>query len=207
MLDFLQTGGWLMVPILLCSLFAATIAMERWWALRRSRVLPQNLSAATLAKLRSAGLNKGEVDALATGSPLGQVLAAGIANADLGRERIAEAMREAVDHASHELQRYLTSLGIVASIAPLLGLLGTVMGMIEVFTALDVQGAGNAGALSGGIAEALITTAAGLSVAIPSLICHRYFLRRVDDLAHHMEREAGKLTDVLQGAFGNGQST
>ena len=112
------------------------------------------------------------------------------------------AMQEAVDQANHDLQRYLTSLGIIASIAPLLGLLGTVVGMIEVFTALMIEGAGNAKALAGGIGEALITTAAGLSVAIPALMFHRYFLRRVDDLAFEMEQEAARFADILDGDSG-----
>ena len=136
---------------------------------------------------------------LRNNSPLGQVLAAGIANAKRSRDIIKEAMEEAAGQVGHDLERYLTSLGIIASISPLIGLLGTVVGMIKVFTALMLEGAGNANVLAGGISQALITTAAGLSVAIPALIFHRFFLRRVEELVVTMEQEAGKLVDILQG--------
>ena len=110
-----------------------------------------------------------------------------------------EAMEEAAGQVSHSLERYLTSLGIIASVSPLLGLLGTVVGMIKVFTALMLEGAGNANVLAGGISQALITTAAGLSVAIPALIFHRFFMRRVDELVISMEQEASKLVDIMHG--------
>jgi biopolymer transport protein ExbB len=130
---------------------------------------------------------------------MGQILAAGVVNAKRGRDVMKEAMEEAASQVSHDLERYLTSLGIIASISPLLGLLGTVVGMIKVFTALMLEGAGNANVLAGGISQALITTAAGLSIAIPALIFHRFFLRRIDELVITMEQEAGKLVEILQG--------
>ena len=151
------------------------------------------------ARLREGALTPAGLAELDGGSPLGQVLAAGVDNANRGREHMKVAMQEAVDRANHDLERYLTSLGIIASVTPLLGLLGTVVGMIEVFSALMLAGAGNAQALAGGIAEALITTAAGLSVAIPALMFHRYFLRRVDDLALELEQEAARLAENVQG--------
>ncbi len=199
MIDIVQSGGWLMLPILLCSLVAVAIVLERAWTLRRSSVLPGALLGQGLLRLHSDGTDRLRTDELRRRGPLGQVLAAGIAHADRGRELMKEAMQEAVAQANHDLQRYLTSLGIIASVTPLLGLLGTVVGMIEVFTALMLQGAGNAKALAGGIAEALITTAAGLSVAIPALMCHRYFLRRVDDLVLDIEREAARLAETMHG--------
>lgn len=199
MWEFVQSGGWLMAPILLCSIVALAIGIERWWMLRRQRVLPMDLPGEVRARLQSGRPDDAWLDELKAGSPLGQVFAAGVANAEGGRDLMKQAMQEAVDLANHDLQRYLTSLGIVASITPLLGLLGTVVGMIEVFTALMLEGAGNARALAGGIGEALVTTAAGLSVAIPALMFHRYFLRRVDDLALDMEQQAANLADFLHG--------
>ena len=199
MLTTLQSGGWLMAPILACSIVAAGIAIERWWMLRRSRVLPGGLAGRMAERLRRGRLDAPSLDELTANSPLGRVLAAGAANAGRGREPMKEAMREAVDQAYHDLQRYLTSLGIIASVAPLLGLLGTVIGMIEVFGVLMLKGSGDAQALAGGIARALVTTAAGLSVAIPALMCHRYFLRRVDDLALDMEQQAARFVDIAHG--------
>lgn len=195
MLGVMQSGGWLMVPILLCSVAALAIGIERGWTLHSARVIPKGLldDAQRWARDGAGGARLGE---LAAGSPLGQVLAAGIANARRGRSLMKEAMTEAIAAVSHDLERYLTSLGIIASISPLLGLLGTVVGMIRVFSALMVDGAGHPESLAGGISEALITTAAGLAVAIPSLMLHRFFLRRVDDLVVDLERHAAHLVDA-----------
>ena len=196
MLGVMQSGGWLMVPILLCSVAALAIGIERGWTLHGARVMPKGLldDAQRWARDGAGGPRVGE---LAAGSPLGQVLAAGIANARRGRSLMKEAMTEAIAAVSHDLERYLTSLGIIASISPLLGLLGTVVGMIRVFSALMLDGAGHPESLAGGISEALITTAAGLTVAIPSLMLHRFFLRRVDDLVVELERHAAHLVDAM----------
>ena len=196
MLGVMQSGGWLMVPILLCSVAALAIGIERGWTLHGARVMPKGLldDAQRWARDGAGGPRVGE---LAVGSPLGQVLAAGIANARRGRSLMKEAMTEAIAAVSHDLERYLTSLGIIASISPLLGLLGTVVGMIRVFSALMLDGAGHPESLAGGISEALITTAAGLTVAIPSLMLHRFFLRRVDDLVVELERHAAHLVDAM----------
>jgi biopolymer transport protein ExbB len=188
-----------MVPILLCSILAAAISVERFWTLQRTRITPKNLLAQVWSSLKADDLDSQKLRDLRNNSPLGQVLAAGIANAKRSRDIMKEAMEEAAGQVSHDLERYLTSLGIIASISPLIGLLGTVVGMIKVFTALMLEGAGNANVLAGGISQALITTAAGLSVAIPALIFHRFFLRRVEELVVTMEQEAGKLVDILQG--------
>jgi len=200
-LEIVQSGGWLMVPILLCSVIAAAISVERIWTLQRARITPKNLLAQVWTALKNQDLDAAKVRELRSSSPLGQVLAAGIANARRNRDVMKEAMEEAAAQVTHDLERYLTSLGVIASIAPLLGLLGTVVGMIKVFTALMLEGAGNANVLAGGISQALITTAAGLSVAIPALMCHRFFLRRVDELVITMEQEAAKLVEILQGEF------
>ena len=199
MLEIVQSGGWLMVPILLCSILAAAISVERFWTLQRTGVAPKSLLAQVWSSLKADDMDTQKLRDLRNNSPLGQVLAAGIANAKRSRDIIKEAMEEAAGQVGHDLERYLTSLGIIASISPLIGLLGTVVGMIKVFTALMLEGAGNANVLAGGISQALITTAAGLSVAIPALIFHRFFLRRVEELVVTMEQEAGKLVDILQG--------
>lgn len=199
MLEIVQSGGWLMVPILLCSIVAAAICVERLWTLQRSRIVPKNLVAQIWSAVKTEDLDTQKLRELRTSSPLGQVLAAGVANAKRGRDVMKEAMEEAASQVSHDMERYLTSLGIIASISPLLGLLGTVVGMIKVFTALMLEGAGNANVLAGGISQALITTAAGLYVAIPALMFHRFFLRRIDELVVTMEQEAGKLVEIFQG--------
>ena len=199
MLEIVQSGGWLMVPILLCSVIAAAISGERLWSLQRKRVLPDNLLPQTWTRLKNNEMDAQKLRDLRNESSLGSVFAAGIANARRGRDIMKQAMEEAASQVSHELERYLTALGIIASIAPLLGLLGTVVGMIKVFTELMSEGAGNANLLAGGISQALITTAAGLSVAIPALMFHRFFLRRVDELVVSIEQEAGKLADIMHG--------
>ncbi len=198
MLEIVQSGGWLMVPILLCSIIAAAISVERLWTLQRSRITPKNLLAQVWAALKNNDMDAVRLRDLRASSPLGQVLAAGVANAKRGREVMKEAMEEVASQASHDMERYLTSLGVIASISPLLGLLGTVVGMIKVFTALMMEGAGNANVLAGGISQALITTAAGLSVAIPAIMFHRFFQRRVDELVMIMEQEAVKLVEMMQ---------
>ncbi len=199
MLEIVQSGGWLMVPILLCSIVAAAISVERLWTLQRARITPKNLLAQVWSALKNNEMDSQRLRDLRGSSPLGQVLAAGVANARRGREVMKEAMEEVAGQVSHDLERYLTSLGVIASISPLLGLLGTVVGMIKVFTALMLEGAGNANVLAGGISQALITTAAGLSVAIPAIMFHRFFLRRVDELMVIMEQEAVKLVEMIQG--------
>jgi len=196
MLGVMQSGGWLMVPILLCSVAALAIGIERGWTLHSARVLPKGLLADAQGWVRDGVGEAPRLGELAAGSPLGQVLAAGMANARRGRSLMKEAMTDAIAAVSHDLERYLTSLGIIASISPLLGLLGTVVGMIQVFSALMLDGAGRPETLAGGISEALITTAAGLTVAIPSLMLHRFFLRRVDDLVVELERQATHLVDA-----------
>lgn len=199
MLEIVQSGGWLMVPILLCSIIAAAISVERLWTLQRSRITPKNLLSQVWGAMKNKEMDQQKLRELRTSSPLGQVLAAGIGNRQRGREVMKEAMEEVASQVSHDLERYLTSLGVIASISPLLGLLGTVVGMINVFNALMLEGAGNANLLAGGISQALITTAAGLSVAIPALMFHRFFLRRVDELMVIMEQEAVKLVEMFFG--------
>jgi biopolymer transport protein ExbB len=136
---------------------------------------------------------------LRNSSPLGLLLATGLANSQHGREIMKDSIDEAANQIIHELERFISILGTIAAITPLIGLLGTVIGMIKVFTAIMIEGTGNAGVLAGGISEALITTAAGLSVAIPALICNRFFERRIDSLVVVMEDQAIKLVDAVHG--------
>ena len=194
MLEILQAGGWLMLPITLASVLAVGICIERAWSLRTAEVVPLGL-VERLADASHGTFDAGGLAALCGQSSLGRILAAGLSAKSRGRERMKEAMQEAAASVVHDLERYLTTLGTIASISPLLGLLGTVVGMIRVFNALLTRGAGNPAALAGGISEALVTTAAGLVVAIPALIFHRYLLRKVDELVVAMEGQAAALLD------------
>lgn len=200
MLEIVQSGGWLMAPIILCSIIAAGIIIERLWSLQDRKVIPQHLVAKTWHMLRENQLGDEEIKNLYDSSPLGRLLAIGLAYRDRTRDFIKEQVEDTGRHVAHELERYLNTLGTIAAISPLLGLLGTVVGMIKVFAAITTQGVGNPGVLAGGISEALITTAAGLAVAIPSLIAYRYLRGRVTDHVVRMEQEAIKLVEALHGA-------
>lgn len=199
MLELIKAGGWLMWPILLCSVIAMAIIAERFWSLRKARIAPDNLVGRVWQWQKEGRLDAERIHYLRVGSPLGMVLAAGLLNRDHSREIMKEGIEEVGRHVAHELERFLNTLGTIASISPLLGLLGTVIGMIKVFTVITMQGVGNPAVLSEGISEALLTTAAGLSVAIPSLMFHRYFRGRVDDLIITMEQEALKMVEVMHG--------
>lgn len=188
-----------MAPILLCSVAVLAIAIERTLALRPRTVVPPKLLGQVWHDLKHNQISRDKIREIKQHSPLGFVLAAGLANAGHGREVMKDSIEEAANQVIHGLERYLNVLGIIASIAPLLGLLGTVIGMIKVFMAIMLQGTGNAAVLAGGISEALITTAAGLTVAIPALIFHRFFERRVDSLTVTMEDQAIRLVDALHG--------
>ena len=197
MLEIVQSGGWLMAPIILCSVLAAAICVERLWTLSPSRVAPRHALATVWGWLKKDELDSKRLKQLRMGSPLGEILAAVLVNHRRGRGAMKESVEEAAGQVLHDLERYLTALGTVAGIAPLLGLLGTVIGMIEVFNVIRFEGTGDPNQLAGGISEALITTAAGISVAIPALTFHRFFTRRVDDLVLTMEQEANKLVELL----------
>lgn len=199
MFEMVQAGGWLMVPIILCSVIALAIIGERFWSLQQKRIAPKNLVAQIWQWHKGNSLDKEHIRALATSSPLGKVLAAGLVNRNHPREIMKETIEETGRQVVADLDRYLNTLGTIASITPLLGLLGTVIGMIKVFAAITTQGVGNPTVLAGGISEALITTAAGLLVAIPSLIFYRYFKGKVDQLVLKMEEEAMKIVDVMHG--------
>jgi len=197
MLEIVKAGGWLMLPILLCSVIACAIIIERLWTLQQQRVLPAELARQVWDWISRNELNQEHIRQLREGSPLGQVLAAGLANRQRPRAIMKESIEDTGRHVVHELRRYLSTLGTIAAVSPLLGLLGTVLGMIKVFTAITTQGVGDPGVLAGGISEALITTAAGLSVAIPALMAYRYLSSRIAALVVQMEKEAIALLEAL----------
>lgn len=191
-----------MLPIILCSIGAMGIVVERFWFLRRKKILPPELVPQVWRLSREKKLDDVTLRHLKNSSPLGRILAAGLANSHHGRRFMKESVEEAGRMVVHDLERFLNTLGTIALITPLLGLLGTVFGMINVFSSLMEHGIGNPGVLAGGISVALITTAAGLTVAIPSVIFHRYFERLVDEYVVSMEEEAVKLIDILHGDRG-----
>jgi biopolymer transport protein ExbB len=195
--ELLQTGGWLVVPILICSILATSIAIERLWALREERVAPRNLRGQVVAWMNNNEIDNERLEELKSGSYLGKLFCAGLASQHEGKNAMKENIEGMARQVVHDLERYLNTLGTVAVVAPLLGLLGTVVGMIKVFAVIQLEGTGDAMALAQGISEALITTAAGLSVAIPSLFCYRFLNGRVDALVIHMEQEALKLVDSV----------
>lgn len=186
-----------MLPIILCSIIAIAIIIERFWTLSPARIAPRNALAEVWGKIKHNQLDVTQLRELRMSSPLGQILAAGLVNAKAGRTVMIESIELAASHVVHDMERYLGTLGTIASISPLLGLLGTVFGMIQVFQETVNVGNGNISVLAGGIAVALITTAAGLCVAIPSLFFHRMFLRKVEALVVELERESIKLVDAL----------
>jgi len=188
-----------MIPIIACSAIALAIIIERIWALRKQNIIPRHLVAQVWHWEKNNQLNDEKVNEMRKESPLGRVLAAGIVNRKNDREIMKESIEETGRHVVHEMERFLNSLGTIAAITPLLGLLGTVIGMIQVFTDLTTHGAGDVNSLAGGISQALITTAAGLLVAIPSLMFYRYFRGRIDELVVVMEQEAIKLIEVMHG--------
>jgi biopolymer transport protein ExbB len=198
-LELVQAGGWLMYPILLCSAIAMGIIAERLWTLQKRKVIPEKLMNGIWTLLKSDKLTDKHIQEIETGSPLGKVLAAGLINRHLSRELVRESIEETGRFVAHELERFINALGTISTIAPLLGLLGTVIGMIKVFTTITAVGVGDPATLAGGISEALITTAAGLTVAIPTVIFHRYLKRKIDELVMSMEQEAMKLVEVLHG--------
>lgn len=199
MWELIRAGGWVMLPIIGCSVLAVAITAERLWALRPARVTPDRLVPTVWGWLASGDpLDAVGLRRLRAGSPLGRVIAAGVSHRHRARAIMIERIEEAGRQEAHLLERYLNTLGTIAAVTPLLGLLGTVIGMIEVFSALDTAGTEDRRALAAGIGEALITTGSGLVVAIPSLVAYRYLRGRVGRLVMTIEKEALKLADVLE---------
>ncbi len=186
-----------MIPILLCSLLTVAIVVERMWTLIPAKIIPEDLLANVWQSYKSGDMTLERIIALRAHSPMGEVLSAGLANRAHGREVMKDAMEEAGAKVAHEMERFLSALGTIAAVTPLLGLLGTVIGMIKVFAEIMISGTGNAGVLAGGISQALITTAAGLTIAIPAMIFHRHFERLIEGIVVELEHQSGRLVDAI----------
>lgn len=202
MFEIVKAGGPVMVPIVLASIIAAAIFLERLWTLQQRRVLPAELTEKVWKWVEQRQIQDKHIAALQQNSPLGKILAAGLANRHRERVIIKEAIEDAGRHVVHELERFIGALGTIASVSPLLGLLGTVIGMISTFNAIRTEGVGDPAALGGGIAQALITTAAGLTVAIPALLGYKYLRGRVSNLVVQMEKESIKLVQAMEEQHG-----
>ncbi|MDD4882206.1 MAG: MotA/TolQ/ExbB proton channel family protein [Gallionellaceae bacterium] len=198
MIALIEAAGWPIWPLIIASIVSLAIMFERTYSLRRSQIIPPDLLEQTLAALRQEGSNSNTLRVLAEGSPFGRVLAAGVRNHKSSREVMKEAVEESGRAVAHDLGRYLTTLGTIASVAPLLGLLGTVIGMVEIFGSQTPTG-GNPAVLAHGISVALYNTAFGLIVAIPSMIFYRFFRGKVDALLVEMEQQALTLVELLHG--------
>lgn len=198
--EIMQAGGLMMWPILGCSIVAMVIVLDRFWTLRYRRVMPEHLLAQVWQTLRGGSLSQDYVRDLRQRSPLGFILAAGLIHRHQSREVMKESIETSGRVVASDLERYLNTLGTIASVTPLLGLLGTVIGMVEVFGTISQFGVGNPQLMAGGISQALIATMAGLGVAIPSLFFFRFFRGRVNHLIVLMEQEAVRLMELLHQA-------
>lgn len=201
MLALIEAAGWPIWPLVLASILAMAIIIERFYSLRSSEVAPGGLLAHVVTEFRNKGLTVESLNRLAADSSLGQVFAAGLRNVKAPRDVMKESIEEAGRMVTHDLERFLVALGTIAAVAPLLGLLGTVIGMIEIFGSQDPTG-GNPAQLAHGISVALYNTALGLIVAIPSMIFYRYFRSRVHDFVVDMEQQAIKLVEIVHGDRG-----
>jgi biopolymer transport protein ExbB len=197
--EILKAGGWLMLPIIACSIIALAISVERLLALRVVKVAPPQLLGEVWGWIKNNQLDANKLRELKQSSPLGLLLATGITNAKHGREIMKETLEESAAVVVYGMERYLNALGTVALVAPMLGLIGSVLGIMEVFTEIRFHGTGDPGILAGGISEALITTASGLIVAVPTTVMHRFFNGRITTLVLMLEQETLKLVDALQG--------
>ena len=198
MFSIIQAAGWPIWPLLLCSIIALAIIGERMWSLRQSAIIPRNLLNQAMQEYRQNGVTPEMLNRFSSESPLGQIFAAGLRNVHSDIAIMKEAIEEAGRAVALELERFLTSLGTIAAISPLLGLFGTVIGMIEIFGSQTPQG-GNPLVLAHGISIALYNTAFGLVVAVPSMIFYRYFRAKVDALLIDMELQAIKLVEIVHG--------
>jgi biopolymer transport protein ExbB len=197
MWELFQAGGTFMWPIALCSIIALAIVCERLWTLQQRRVMPPDLTRRIFSLVEGGQVNEKVIAALESNSPLGKILAAGLQHRHRPRDVMMERLEDAGRHVAHDLERFLNTLGTIAGVAPLLGLLGTVTGIIKSFDAIYAAGLGDPRAFSGGIAEALLATAFGLLVAIPSLVAHRYLRGRVDGIVVQIEKDVVRFADAL----------
>lgn len=198
MFSILKAAGWPIYPLLLTSIIAVALIIERGFALRRAKVVPPGLLKNVVGEFRQSGVNEQLLRRLETHSPLGQIFSAGLRNVGSTREVMKESIEEVGRGVTHELERFLTTLGTIASISPLMGLFGTVVGMIEIFGSPTASG-NNPQALAHGISVALYNTGFGLIIAIPSMIFYRHFRSRIDGLVVEMEQQAVKLVELVHG--------
>ncbi|UXY14738.1 MotA/TolQ/ExbB proton channel family protein [Chitiniphilus purpureus] len=199
MLSIIEAAGWPIWLIIVASVSAVTIIFERLLSLRRALILPEGLLAHAVKEYRAHGVTPDMLSKLAASSPLGRVLAAGLKNVKSSREIMKESIEETGGVVAHDLERYIPTLGTLASVTPLLGLFGTVIGMIEIFGAQSPAGGGDPAALAHGISIALYNTAFGIIVAVPCLMFYRYFRAKVDGFLVEMEQQAIKLVEVVHG--------
>ncbi len=197
MKDIIISGGWIMLPIILCSVIALAIILERFWSLRRGKVFPCKVLDDLNSYIHAGKLDDKRIELVRKSSPAGEIMAAAMDNRHRRREIMKEAVQDTGRHVVHDMERFLNTLGTIAGIAPLLGLLGTVIGMINVFAAIINFGVGDPTKLAGGISQALITTAAGLTVAIPAYAFFRYFQGRVNAYVVDIERMAISLIEAM----------
>lgn len=197
MLELVKAGGWPMLPLLALSAVALAIIVERFWALRRKSVLPPGLGGEVRAWAARGRLDPAHIDSLRGNSPLGALLAAALDVRNRPREEIRERVEDVGRHQVFRMERYLNALGTIAAAGPLLGLFGTVVGMIQMFLGIMDYGVGDVNQLAGGIGKALVCTATGMIVAVPALMFHRYFRARIDGYLVAMEHEAIQLMDAI----------
>ena len=198
MFDIIKAAGWPIWPLLLASIIAVALIIERSITLREGKIVPPTLLDQVLTVYTRQGVNTEVLDKLAKDSPLGEVLAAGLRNERSPRPVMKEAIEEAGRATAHNLERYLTTLGTIATAAPLLGLFGTVVGMIEIFGSQTPTGT-NPAQLAHGISIALYNTAFGIAISIPSLIFYRHFKNKVDGFVVRMEQAASRMVDIVHG--------
>jgi biopolymer transport protein ExbB len=196
-LELIKAGGWVMVPILLLAVVATAIVIERFWSLRRKEVLPPGLGEEVREWARGRQLDPKHIEVLRRNSPLGEILASALDMRFRPRELIKERVEDVGRHVMHQMERFMNTLGSIASVSPLLGLLGTVFGMIQMFLKILTTGVGDVNQLAGGIGQALISTAGGLCVAIPAVMFHRYFRGRIAEYVIEMEKQAIALLDTI----------
>lgn len=197
MFEIVASGGVVMIFLLVLMALALMIVGERFWSLRNKEVIPDTLSQQVIDWAKKKNLNNKHIDELANNSPLGYLMATALHKRKQPREQLVEAVEDAGRHLSHQLEKPLHWLNAIAEVAPLLGLLGTVIGMMKVFANIMEFGVGDANQLAGGISQALTTTAAGLIVAIPTVLFYRYFKNKIADQTVVMEQQVMRLIDSL----------
>ncbi|TSA50355.1 MAG: MotA/TolQ/ExbB proton channel family protein [Nitrosomonadales bacterium] len=198
MWSIIEAAGWPIWPLLIASVVSVAIIGERFWTLRTSAVAPKSLLTEVQHSLKQGGVTKDTCLRLERHSPLGEIFASALCNVDTSREVMKESIEETGRAVTHKLERFLTTLGTIATVSPLLGLLGTVIGMVELFGAFTATGH-DVAQFARGISVALYNTAMGIIVAVPSMIFYRHFRAKIDTLIVDMEQEAIKLVEIIHG--------